>query len=228
MRNRTDSHKVVVVKRTFVTVLYLLSWSNLSIGFNRQRPNIFVHVVDRVHRWYTRTLPSAFSHAALYSSGRSKQSQTFRQRKPCPTAQSCYAFNPRFIRFPRTLFIRHYPVLTPRLRVLLLRECIAEFAVGSLQGIHYPEPSFPTEAGPRYKWENHECSHCHVGSPTLPFAQLTISPIAYLRCPSLCIHSQGFLAPREWPQILPVPCDARLRSGTHLIESLARTDGAYR
>jgi hypothetical protein len=150
-------------------------------------------------------------------------------RKPCPTAQSCYAFNRRIIsRFPRTLLFRHYPVLTPRRRVLLLRECIAGFAVGSLQGIHYSEPSFPTEIGPRYKWENYECSNCHVGFPTLPFVQLTISPIAYLRCASLCIHPQGFLAPREWPQILPVPCDAGLRSGTNLIESLARADGAHR
>jgi hypothetical protein len=149
--------------------------------------------------------------------------------KPCPTAQSCYAFNRRIIsRFLRTLLFHHHPVLTPRRRVLLLRECIAEIAVGSLQGIHYAEPSFPTEVGPRFKWEEYECSHCHVGFLTLPFLQLTISPIAYLRCPSLCFHSQGFLAPREWPQIPPVPCDAGLRSGTNSIVSLAKADGADR
>jgi len=150
-------------------------------------------------------------------------------RKPCPTAQSCYAFSRRIIsRFPWTLLYRHHPVLTPRRRVLLLRECIAGIAVDSLQGMHYSEPSFPTEVGPRYKWENYECSNCHVGFPTLLFVQLTISPIAYLRCPSFCIHPQGFLAPREWPQIPPVPCDAGLRSGTNSIESLAIADGAHR
>jgi hypothetical protein len=149
-------------------------------------------------------------------------------RKPCPTAQSCYAFNRRIIsRFLRTLLFRHYSALTPRRPVLLLRECIAGFAVGSLQGIHHSEPSFPTDVGPRFKWENYECSSCHVGFPTLPFVQLIISPIAYLRCPSLCVHPQGFLAPREWPEIPPVPCVAGLRSGTNSIESLARADGTH-
>lgn len=146
-------------------------------------------------------------------------------RKPCRTAQSCYAFNRRIIsRFPRTLCIRHRPVMAPRHRVLLLKECIARTVVGSLQGRHYSEPSFPTEAGPRYKWEDYECSNCHVGWPTEPFVQLTISLIAYLRGSSLCVQSQRFLAPRANPQIPPAPCGGGLRSGTNSIGHCARAE----
>jgi hypothetical protein len=52
----------------------------------------------------------------------------------------------------------------------------------------FSELSFPTDVGPRFKWENYECRHCQVSFLTLPFVQLTISSIAYLPCSSLCIH----------------------------------------
>jgi hypothetical protein len=166
----------------------------------------------------------------LFSVARSKQIWTLRHaRKPCRTAQSCCAFNRRSIsRFPRNLCVRHCSVMAPRHRVLLLKECIAGTVVGSLQGMHYSEPSFPTEAGPRYKWEDYECSHCHVGFPTRPFGQLTISPIAYLRSSSLCVQSQGFLAPRANPQIPPAPCGGGLRLSTKSVEPCARTERTNR
>jgi hypothetical protein len=33
--------------------------------------------------------------------------------------------------------------------------------------VHHSESSFPTDVGTRFKWEAYECSHCHVGFPTL-------------------------------------------------------------
>jgi hypothetical protein len=153
---------------------------------------MIVQVVVLYHHWYIRTLPSVFAHVVLYSAARSKQSQTPRHaRKPLRTgctAQSCYAFSRRIIsRFPRTRFFRHYPSMALRHRALLLKESIARTAVGSLQGTHFLEPYFPTEAGPRFKWEDYECSHCHVGCPTRFIARLTISSIAHLRSFSLCV-----------------------------------------
>ncbi len=151
--------------------MHPLSFPNLTIGFNPKLPNIFVGVVGRVHHWYTRTAPFAFNQIAFCSAAKSKQSQTLhRACKPCRTAQSCYAFNWRIIsQWQGTLFIRHYPVMLPRHRVPLQRECTAGTAVGSLLGTRYLKRSFLTEAGPRYKWEDYECSHCHVGFPTYPF-----------------------------------------------------------
>lgn len=113
-----------------------------------------------------------------------------------------------------------------RHRVLLLKESIARTAVGSLQGTHFLEPYFPTEAGPRFKWEDYECSHCHVGCPKQLIVQLTVSPIAHLRSFSLFVQPQGLLAARAKLQIPRALCGGRLRSGINSIGPCARAERA--
>jgi hypothetical protein len=149
---------------------------------------IVAHVVGRVHHWFTRTFLCALSHVAQHSGElvvKTRQwttQQILRQASTfCRTVQRCYAFDLQLIyQALRSLFVLRYLTPEARRRVPLLKEYIAGTAADSPRGKHHPKPSSPTQPASRFKWEDLECSHCHVGLRTHLIVQFIMLSIAYI------------------------------------------------
>jgi hypothetical protein len=227
LRLRAGNHHIrgareLDIRQVSITIV-TLRYDTKSHQVAKMNPLIVVHVADRVHHWYIRTLLCAFIHVVQHSGelvAKTRQCTTQQTlshaSRCCRTVQSCYAFDqPIISRSLLSLFIPRYLMPAARRRVPLLKECIAGTAAGSPRGTCHSELSSPTQLGPRFKWEHFECSHCHVCRPTLFVVQLTIPPIAYIRGASNFFQSQGFLASRTKFKILPAPSSRGLWSGRY-------------